>query len=268
MPRLGKREYRHDERTLPMALVMAVPPKIPLRYDIDKGRAAFPMSPFGNNDWGNCVIVSRANHALRMERVEHRTTLGLTTEDVVEEYKQESARQFGDGGPSTPGDPRDRGLYMLEAMRDWRKDAWEVKFNNRAKVKKKQSIAAFGSLNAKDAEELRAAIYGLSGVQLGLWLPNTAAGQWARQQAWDDVGTSDPNSQPGSWGGHAVFCKRYDEGGIYCITWGREVYMTNAFINRYCDEAWACVNDLSGGRYIDLPTLQKYLSDIGAFMIQ
>lgn len=263
--RLGKREARQDERTLRLSLVMAEPPRVPEKWDFDKYRKAFPLGPWGNNLWGDCVMAARANHALRMERIEHRTTLQLTTDDVVNEYKAEVARQFGTPAPLSPGDPNDNGLYMLEALKDWRGDAWDVKFRTTSKAKQKQNIAAFGALDPANGAELRAAIYLLSGIQLGLNLPETAAWQWNNGKPWDDMGVDDPEAQPGSWGGHAVFSKRYDKDGIYVLTWGQEVFVTNRFLQRYCDEAWACVNDLSStGRYIDVPKLKQYLVDIGA----
>lgn len=89
MPRLGKLEHRFDERTMRMGTFLAPAPevKIPASFDFDKRRNAFPMSPLGNNDWGNCVIVGRANHTMRLERVETRRTPNIQTEDVIAEYK-------------------------------------------------------------------------------------------------------------------------------------------------------------------------------------
>lgn len=105
---------------------------------------------------------------------------------------------------------------------------------------------------------------------MGLWLPRSAAEQWAKGQAWHSIPTDHPDNQPGSWGGHLVYCKRYDENGVLCITWGREVYMTNAFVERYCDECWAVVDDLSGkmSRYLDVAAMKKHLTDVGATVIE
>ena len=267
MPRLGKLEYRHDPRTLRMAMALAPAPsvKIPLTFNTDKGRKAFPVSAFGNDQWGNCVIVGRTNHTLRLERIETRNTPNIATPDVIAEYKAECKRQFG-RAPQFAGDPDDNGLFVLEAIKDWRNEGWEILPTARSTKKRKNSIAAYGEIDPKDRAEIRAAIYLLRGVQMGLWLPESAAHQWSRNEPWDSVPTDSPEARPGSWGGHLVYCKSYDEGGVTCITWGREVYMTNAFIERYCDECWAVVDDLSGkvSRYLDVAAMKKHLIDVGA----
>lgn len=266
MPRLGKKEYRHDDRTMLMGAMLAPAPDltIPEMYDFDKNRRPFPVSSFGNDTWGNCVIVGRAQHTFRLERVENRNTPGITPPDVIAEYKAECQRQFGTA-PQMAGDPYDGGLYVLEAIKDWRGEGWPVKPNSRSKKPRKHSIAAYGSINPKDRAEIRAAIFFMHGVQMGLSLPRTAATQWSKGQAWSSVPTDDPDAQPGSWGGHLVYCKRFDAGGVLCLTWGREVYMTNEFIERYCDECWAVVDDLtSSGRYLDVAAMIAHLKDVGA----
>lgn len=267
-PSLGKREYRFDERTVKLGNLLALPAGQPLpnEFDFDKGRSAFPVSSWGNDNWGNCVIAGRANHALRLERVERRRTLGLTPNDVIAEYKAECEREFG-RAPQSPGDPYDSGLYVLEAIKDWRNDGWPVRLTKRSKTTTQQKIAAYGEIQSSDNNQVRAGIYLLHGVQMGLALPRTAWNQWAQGQAWDVVQGVAPETQPGSWGGHLVYCKRYDQGGVYCMTWGREQYMTNAFIARYCDECWAVVDDLDSpttNRYLDVGAMIQHLRDIGA----
>jgi hypothetical protein len=83
--------------------------------------------------------------------------------------------------------------------------------------------------------EIRAAINLFGGVYIGLSLPVTAQSQ----DVWDLTSLSDPNAEPGSWGGHCVFVVGYDADGFTCITWGALKKMTNAFWVNYCDEAYA-----------------------------
>lgn len=266
MPRLGKLEYRHDPRTLRIAPLLAPVPelKVPVKYDTDKGRTAFPLSPLGNNAWGNCVMVGRANQTLRLERIEARNTPNISTEDVVKEYQSECLRQFG-RAPQTAGDADDNGLYVLEAIKDWRNEGWQILPTRRSKNRRKQSVAAYGEIDPKDRQEVRAAIWLMRGVQMGLWLPASASHQWSRGEPWDSVPTDNPENQPGSWGGHLVYVLAYDEGGVTCLTWGRRVYMTNAFVERYCDECWAVVDDLNtAGRYLDVAAMKQHLIDVGA----
>lgn len=266
--RLGKLEYRHDPRTARLGQFLAPAPglKVPTLDDFDHGRAPFPVSSWGNDQWSNCVIGGRVNHALRLERVERHATPLITPNEAVDEYKSECLRQFGHA-PATAGDGYDNGLYVLEAIKDWRNEGWQIRLTKRSKNPSKQSIAAYGEIDKMDTAEVRAAIFFMHGVQMGLSLPNTAARQWASHQAWTVAEGNDPDTQPGSWGGHLVYCKRYDAGGVYCMTWGHEVYMTNAFIARYCDECWAVVDDLDNNkvsRYLDVQAMIQHLRDVGA----
>lgn len=265
MPRLGKLEHVEDPKTLMLGPYLA-PPKVPDIFDFDKRKSPFPLSSFGNDQWGNCVIVGRANHSMRLERIERRRTPGITVTDVVEEYKRESARQFNDNGPQSPGDPFDRGLYVLEALKDWRNSGWEIPRTMRSRKRLlTQTIAAYGEIQPRNKEQLRAALYGLNGVQMGLDLPLTAMHQWRSGTEWDVVPSVAPETKPGSWGGHLVYCKAYDTSGVYCLTWGREVYMTNAFVDFYCDEAWAVVDSFErADRVADVQKIIQYLRDIGA----
>jgi hypothetical protein len=265
MMRLGKREHVFDERTVPMGLMLRVPPaiSIPPTWDFDRKRRAFPVSSWGNDQWGNCVIAGRGNHQLRMERIEHRRTIPLTVDDVVTEYKSEVLRQFG-VATSSPGDAGDNGLYVLNSLGDWRNEGWNLRIRPNGKIHK-LSIAAYGELEPNDREMLRAASFLLAGIQMGLWLPETARRQFSQGQAWDVQPGNAPETQPGTWGGHLVYVKRYDSGGMYCLTWGREHYMTNAFIEKYCDEAWAAVDDLqSNSKWLDVTKLKQHLIDVGA----
>lgn len=260
LPRLGKKGYVHDPRTLMMNLVLAPPPTIaiPATWDFDKHRAKLPLGLWGNDEFGDCVLVGRANHLVRNDRVETRRTLPITTNQVVGRYKEMT-------GCVNPGDSHDTGLAVIEALRDWRA-GWMLKFGTKAPANYR--IQAFGGLSYTDRHELRAAAYLLHGIQFGIVLPNTAKEQWRKGQEWDDTGTDEYDAQPGSWGGHLVYAKRYDDGGFYCVTWGNEQYMTNRFIERYCDEAWAAVDALNDhSRYMNVDLFLKYLRDVGAQII-
>jgi hypothetical protein len=47
------------------------------------------------------------------------------------------------------------------------------------------------------------------------------------------------DTDPGSWGGHAVPILAYDSDTLTCITWGAKKRMTWEFFARYCDESYA-----------------------------
>lgn len=253
--RLGKKNYKYDERTLKVGLLLDATVHFPSHYDFDQDRTKFPLPVWGNDAYGNCVKVAQAHQLLRVERIETRRTLKLTDNDVISEYKQQT-------GCQSPGDDKDTGLVMLDNMRDWRNVGWELPANG--KTKKPYKIAAYGEIDPKDRGQIRAAIYLLHGVQLGFWLPLTARDGTA-QGVWDVTDNAGREGQPGSWGGHAVFSKAYDEDSIEVLTWGQKVRVTNAFVEKYCDEIWVPVDDLDNtSRFLDVSAMLKHLKEIGA----
>ena len=250
--RLGKGEYQHDERTLMLINFIAPEIRFPSKFDFDKGRTPLPIRMWGNDEWGDCVIAGQANHLLRNERVEQRRTVKLYDKHVIDRYKTLT-------GAQTPGDSRDEGLVVLQAMRDWRGNGFPVDNRN-------YSTAAFGELEPQDGAQLRKAMYLLHGIHMGFWLPR-AAQQMTDQGFWDYQGQSGAEWAPGSWGGHLVYAKKYDTDSISVLTWGREIPVSNAFVAKYCDEAWAVVDNFNSWKVkqtIDVPALKSYLRDIGA----
>ncbi len=251
--RLGKQFYIHDQRTLQLASFMKSGLPVPSRYDFDQRRRPFPNNVWGNDRWGDCVVAARANHFLRWERVEHRTTLPLEDEHVIETYKRLS-------GAQAPGDSKDKGLVMLEAMRDWF-NGWPLSFDKDHSDNYK--IAAYGSLFGS-LEGIKAAVRYLSGCQLGIWLPRTAISQTKPDGMWDVVPGGD-SSASGSWGGHAVYCYGFTPDYLKIWTWGFRMKVSNSFWYTYGDEAWAVVDDLdshSTSRWLNVPALRRRLSEI------
>ena len=250
---LGKKDYEPDSRTLMMAQFLEVP-VIPTTWDFDKRRAKFPVRMWGNNMYGDCVVAAESNHLLRMERVEQKRTIVLTDGHCILRYQSLT-------GCEKPGDSHDTGLVMLNAMKNWRSQGYQA-------GKRNYQISAFGELEPADGQQLRRAVYLLGGVHFGFALPISAQKQ-TNLGYWDVV--TGPESQPGSWGGHAVFSCKYDQDAIYVQTWQREIKVTNSFVRRYCDEAWAVVDDLDKWRKtdaLDIEALLAKLRSIGATNIE
>lgn len=265
--RLGKKEFVDDARTLRMANFMAPEIRKPAKFDWDKGRSPFPLRPMGNDAWGNCVKVGQTNHLLRLERIEQRRTLAITDPLIIQAYKDEVQRQFGEY-PISPGDRADNGLVVLWNLRNWRSLGWDLQLNKKTPARK-YSIAAFGLLNVSDYDQLKTAIYLFHGIQLGLDLPLSAQDQWRQDVPWSVV--EGQRSTEGSWGGHLVYAKAYDPTYVEIITWGRRVLVTYDFIGKYCDEAWATVdsfNTWSNRPEVDVSGIVQYLREIGAQIIE
>ena len=74
-----------------------------------------------------------------------------------------------------------------------------------------------------------------------------------------DVDTT-PAGAKGSWGGHWVTARSFNETGPVCITWGAKKQMTWAFVSAYCDAVFAVVDSRDGkGGTINVRKLGAYL---------
>jgi hypothetical protein len=255
--RLGKQGYVHDDLTLMLAQFVLPEIRVPSHFDFDKNRAPFPVRVWGNNAWRDCVIGGRCNHIVRLERVEQRRTIALFDDDAVTEYKRLT-------GAQTPEDANDTGLVVLDAMREWRNNGMETDARQGVRSARIYTIAAYGELEPQDHQQLKMAIYAMHGIHMGFWLPTAAQGMTGNG-VWDYNGEAGPEWQPGSWGGHLVYAKAYDEDGIEVITWGQKVKVTWNFIDKYSDEAWAVVDSFDTWRTrqtINVSALIKKLSEI------
>jgi len=216
--KLGKTAAKKDTRNLKFAtLLQAAPPPLPSAYDFDSSHPGVPTPMFGNDVHGDCVIAGRAHQTLRFEDIEQGSVLMITDQAVLKEYFKET------GGPDT-------GLVVLDSLNEWRHKGWKV-------GKHTYTIQAFSEVAFTRHDEVRQAIYADVGIGLGVQLPNAAKAQIQTGQPWDV--TSGPDSVRGSWGGHYVYVPGYTPSGPVCVTWGRKQQMTWAWLDMYCDEAYA-----------------------------
>lgn len=247
--KLGKKPVKKDDRNIQLkSILKKVLPPIPDKFDLDQSyQPAYqiPTPMFGNDQWGCCVIAGRAHQTLRFEVFEQSQVLPITTDEVLKQYWKE--------GKANCFNPRpDRGLVMLYSLRDWRSNGWAVGMH-------KYNIYAFAQVHPTDMGECKAGIYLLNGLNIGLNLPVSAQ----NQSVWDV--TSGPGAEAGSWGGHCVYVPSYDTQGLTCVTWGYKQKMTWSFFWRYCDEAYAIVdnkNAFTPNSPVDIDKLNGYLKDI------
>jgi hypothetical protein len=216
--KLGKAPTKKDKRNFKFAaLLRAAPPAVPSSYDFDNTHTGIPTPMFGNDVHGDCVIAGRAHQTLRFEDIEQGSVLMITDKDVLNEYFKET------GGPDT-------GLVVLDSLNEWRHMGWKVN-------KRTYKIQAYAEVRFKNHSEMRRAIFADIGMGLGLQLPKSAQKQIQTGQPW--TVTTGPDARPGSWGGHYVYVSGYNPGGPVCVTWGRKQQMTWAWLDKYCDEAYA-----------------------------
>jgi len=214
--KLGKASAKKDKRNLKFATLLKAAP-LPSSYDFDTSHAGIPTPMFSNDVHGDCVIAGRAHQTLRFEDIEQGSVLMITDKQVLKEYFKET------GGPDT-------GLVVLDSIKLWRSKGWKL-------GKKTYKIQAFSEVDFKNHNQVRQAIYSDVGIGLGVQLPNSAKSQIQTGQPWD-VATG-PDAKPGSWGGHYIFVPGYTPAGPVCVTWGRKQQITWAWLDKYCDEAYA-----------------------------
>ena len=155
--------------------------------------------------------------------------IAIRDKDVIDQYFSES------GG-------RDQGLVMLDSLKEWRKDGWRIGARKIACIRyggTSYDIWAFAEVNSKDHDEVKQSIYFLSGCYAGILVPQSALDQFESGKAWENIG--DNNIR----GGHCIYVQMYDEskGLLGCVTWGKIQMMSWNFWDRYCDEAYAIVDN-------------------------
>jgi hypothetical protein len=249
--RLGKKPYKHDSRTLSITEFVSPDIVTPAKFDFDKGRAEFPLTLLGNEKWQSSVIVSEANQLVRLARIEERRTLEISSRVVTNRYKKLS-------GSRVAGDQLDAGISVLDSMKDWRTgEGWKIgDYTHR--------IFAFGELDPQDFDLLRRGIFALHGIHLGFWLPKAVL---FMESYWDYNGEKGDDWKPGSWGGQLAYAKAYGLTGIEILAWGQKFRVSDNFIDRYCDEAWAVIDSLEYWRVkqiIDVERLSLALEQAAA----
>lgn len=219
--KLGRKAVKTDSRTLRMAAYLT--PDMPAaqpEFDWTKGIVDWGMML---NDQLGCCTISAAGHAIQVWTLNALPGAMATVPDsaILDAYEQWDGYVKGD--PST-----DNGGVELDVLNDWRKSGLAG-----------HSLGAFASVNPLNLEHVRQAINFFGGVYIGLALPLSAM----NQDVWDVVpDPGDGSTDPGSWGGHAVFDPKYDPNGFTCITWGAPKTMTVPFWKKYCDEVYTLLS--------------------------
>lgn len=251
---LGKLEYVPDPRTIPISQFIRYDTHVPGSFDFDKSRRPLPLRNWGNDQWQNAVLAAQASQILRFERLWQRQTILLTDSDVISWYRSVT-------GSVSPGDTRDQGVQTLDMMKLWKNQGWPVTTKTGVK---NYTIDAYGELEPNDRAQLRAGCYTMHGIYIGFWLP-LAAQEMTLENHWYFAGQSDEEWQAGSWGSFLAYSKAYDRDGFEILAWGRRIWVSNEFIERYADEAWATIAAFADWRTIqsiDVEGLQSRVDQI------
>jgi hypothetical protein len=172
------------------------------------------------NDLHGCCTAAAVYHLIQLWLVNNGFDFEPTDAETLALYA------------ATSGYPKvDEGAVEMDVLRYWSLAGVPTSIGT--------DTVSFASLNPRDLNELRLSVQYFGGVYLGVALPLTAQ----TQNVWDVVpGAPEALSEPNSWGGHAICAVAYDEDAFTIVTWGKLVKVTNAFMQKYCDEAYAVVS--------------------------
>jgi len=164
----------------------------------------------GNNDYGNCVIVTAAHMILCWQATAAGDTRRITDTAVVELSTEMRALH---------------GYNILDRLRYWRKNQMWA-----------NPLWAFASIDTNDPATIKATVNAFGAIDIGVNMPTA----WKNKNFWD-TGTG-RLYRPNSWGGHSVPIVGYDENTATIVTWGELVKITWAALADYCDERYALIN--------------------------
>jgi hypothetical protein len=209
------RKPAHDPATHPRlrlgpALRWDTMPVIPATIDELSAVPDWPM--YLNDQIGDCTIAAAGHMLEAWARYGHGQAVKVTDADVLKAY--EAVSGYVPGNPST-----DQGAVMQDVLDYWRKTGIGG-----------HRILAFAEVDVHNPSQVAAALYLFGHVYVGLSVPASAEDQFNAGQPWDVV-----SDDGGILGGHAV-----DLGArpLEVVTWGSRQAMTEAFWDRYVEEAW------------------------------
>jgi hypothetical protein len=201
----------------------------------------------GNNSVGNCVFAGGA-HEVKLWNAECGQKVPFTSKAVIRDYSAVTGYD--------PKDPMsDQGTNMADACSYRRKvgliDAKGVR----------HKIAAYMALEPGNLTELKQALYLFGTVGAGFMLPESCLDQFDARMPWTVVEES-----------REVGCHYLPIVGwrknLIGVTWGRKQEITEAFYERYCDEAYVMLseemlNDRKSPEGFDYDKLIEYLKALG-----
>lgn len=246
--RLGKLAAKHDARTLRLDNYTQGIPRAPLLWDVPGDMRQFNFGMMENDRLGDCTAAAIAHLIQVWTYYTKGAAQSIPDQAVVDFYSLSTGYN-----PSDPSS--DRGGVEIDVLNCFRKNG--IVGN---------TLTAYAAFTSSRHEQFRDSVYYFGGAYLGLALPRCIQGQ----RVWDAPLVSSSDTQPGSWGGHAVVSPWYNDKGPVLVTWGTLVQCTWDFIDRYCDEAYALLSPdwINNGKLsptgFDIQTLQNDLAIISA----
>ena len=219
--KLGKHKVKRDKRTLVYSNYVRREhmPGIPdAKSWTKKQKGTWGMM----DNWTLCdCTCAGAAHMVQCWTLNTGNEITIPTKDIIKAYSDVSGYD-----PKTK--KHDDGANMLDLLNHWRK----VGVGG-------HKILAYATVDHRNTQLVRDAIYLFGGIYVGIQLPKSIAGQ----HIWDVPATGLKGAgRVNSLGGHAVAVLDYDNEGVTCITWGKQKKMTWAFWKAYVEESYAVLS--------------------------
>lgn len=182
----------------------------------------WPM--YGNDRYGDCTFASPGHLIQAWTTYSQGATVTIGEDAVIGAYS--ALTGFTPDNPST-----DQGAYIQDVMGYWRTTGIGG-----------HAILAYAAVDVSNLDEVELAIELFGAVNVGVNLPESAMDQFDRGRPWDVVRGSRIA------GGHCVPVGRYTDAGtagdsLACVTWAKVQPLTQAFWQRYVDEAWIAITE-------------------------
>lgn len=207
---------------------------------------------FENDKYGNCVWAGAAHEHMLWSVEGGRQRTRFLTKTVLSDYS--AVTGFNPNKPET-----DNGTDMTEAA------SYRRKVGVLDATGQRRKIDAYVALEPGNWDQVVIATYLMGAAGIGFLFPNGAMEAFDAGQPWDV-----PKGKVRTNGGHYV-CSvgRAANGNLITVTWGREQEMTEAFYERFNDEAIAYVSlEILNERNLspegfDATALRKHLALLG-----
>jgi hypothetical protein len=250
--KLGKQPATEDRRDLMFAKYVrkAQLPALPAQFGHEDLFSPKEWGMLGNDQWGDCAWAGPA-HETMLLTTEGGHPATFSTECVLSDYSAGTGFDPNSGAPGQ--NPTDEGSNVREVLR-YRAKTGIVDANG-----KRHKVGAYVKLDTKNLDQVMEALYLFQVVGIGIAFPASAMDQFNNGQPWDVVKGAKID------GGHYIpLVARRDN--LEVVTWGALQQMTQAFFERYCDEAWAYISEenLQQGKSPEGFNLEELQADLNA----
>ena len=170
---------------------------------------------YDNKLCGNCVFAAAANLTRLWYHEAELPSPGFTARTVTDDYGAVT------GYPTT-----DEGTDVDDGMKYWRQVGMHDMNGNR------HQIDAYAWITLDNMKYLRAAVWTLGSVGVGFLMPDYGMEDFMSGYDW-----TYRRRRGNIVGGHFAPCVGIaSNGDLICVSWGREIHMSEKFYREYADE--------------------------------